>query len=66
VSWICPKDNDPRCIGHCPGCSSNQIGGGGANGMFCTACGYTWGHEHDESFLDYFSRRVDESDSGTL
>lgn len=69
-TWPCP-DNQPGCnleccVGHCPMCRSNRIGGGGANGMFCVSCGYGWGHEDDESFLDYFQRKVDGKDSDKL
>ena len=67
--WICPKDNDPGCVGHCPRCDGNKIGGGGCNGMFCVTCGYYWGDEEDEKvahFLDYFLKQVDAPESGTL
>lgn len=33
---------DEACLGHCPRCLSNKIGGGGCNGMFCANCSYTW------------------------
>lgn len=40
--WICDECSDPACIGHCPKCSSNKIGGGSANGMFCANCHHCW------------------------
>ena len=44
--WICNQCENPEgCIGHCPKCNSNRIGGGGANGMFCVDC--DWDGEND-------------------
>lgn len=55
------------CVGHCPRCDSNQIGGGGANGMFCATCSHCWGDDEScESFLDYFVKKVDAEESGTI
>ena len=41
---ICEEclDTDLGCIGHCPECGSNRIGGGGANGMFCIDGSHYW------------------------
>jgi len=44
ITWVCNQCPNPdSCIGHCPSCNSNRIGGGGANGMFCVACNHSWG-----------------------
>jgi len=39
---ICEHCLDTSCIGHCPVCNSKNIGGGGANGMFCVDGPHYW------------------------
>ncbi len=38
TDYLCSRCKEPGCVGHCPMCNSNHIGGGGCNGMFCVDC----------------------------
>jgi len=65
--WVCPECGDEHCVGHCPRCDSNKIGGGSANGMFCANCGHCWGGwNHPEIIDDDSMNQLDDEAPGTL